>query len=45
MPAAFQRFETDAELTAAIDAGTLSVGDAFYDASNKRYEILTEDMI
>jgi hypothetical protein len=45
VPAAFQKFETDAELTAAIDAGTLSVGDAFYDASNKRYEILTEDMI
>ena len=45
VPAAFQRLETDAELTAAIDAGTLSVGDAFYDASNKRYEILTEDMI
>ena len=45
MPAAFQKFETDAELTAAIDAGTLSVGEAFYDAKNKQYEILTEDML
>ena len=45
VPAAFQKFETDAELTAAIDAGTLSVGEAFYDAKNKQYEILTEDML
>lgn len=45
VPPAFQKFETDAELTAAIDAGTLSVGEAFYDAKNKQYEILTEDML
>jgi len=45
VPPAFQKFETDAELTAAIDAGTLSVGDAFYDAKNKQYEILTRKMI
>jgi hypothetical protein len=45
VPAAFQRIESDEELTSAIEDGTISVGDAFYDALNKRYEILTGDML
>ena len=45
VPAAFQRIKSDEELTSAIEDGTISVGDAFYDAQNKRYEILTEDML
>jgi hypothetical protein len=45
VPAAFQRIKSDEELTIAIEEGTISVGDAFYDALNKRYEILSEDML
>jgi hypothetical protein len=45
VPAAFQRIKSDEELTIAIKEGTISVGDAFYDALNKRYEILSEDML
>jgi hypothetical protein len=45
VPAAFQRIKSNEELTIAIEEGTISVGDAFYDALNKRYEILTEDML
>jgi hypothetical protein len=45
VPAAFPKIESDEELTSAIEDGTISVGDAFYDALNKRYEILTEDML
>ena len=45
VPAAFPKIESDAELTSAVENGTIAVGDAFYDALNKRYEILTEDML
>ena len=45
MPPAFQRIESDEQLTNAIQQGTISVGDAFYDAKNRRYEILTEEML
>ena len=43
--AAFPKIESNEELTIAIEDGAISVGDAFYDALNKRYEILTEDML
>jgi len=45
VPPAFLRIETDEELTKAIDNGNLSLGEAFFDAKNKRYEILTEEML
>tara|TARA_A100000171_G_scaffold25913_1_gene24164 strand:- start:27969 stop:29210 length:1242 start_codon:yes stop_codon:yes gene_type:complete len=45
VPPAFQRIESDEQLTNAIQQGTISVGDAFYDAKNRRYEILTEEML
>jgi hypothetical protein len=45
VPAAFQRIKSNEELTIAIEEGAISVGDAFYDALNKRYEILSEDML
>jgi len=45
VPGAFLKISSDEELTTAVDDGNLSVGDAFYDAKNRTYEILTEDML
>ena len=45
VPPAFLRIQSDEELTKSIDNGNLSVGEAFFDAKNKRYEILTEEML